>query len=120
MATSWESALSRPALLLPDRCMKDRLAFTQSFEYRFVRTPVESLPPLKRDTKLESFDSFSQLDLKINDQQTATFSFSVFPREVRLSGAEYLHPAACHARPAPARSIKLPCSTVSLQTRAAC
>ena len=33
--------------------IKDRLAFTQSLEYRFVRTPVESLPPLQRDTKLE-------------------------------------------------------------------
>ncbi len=43
--------------------IKDRVAFTQSFEYRFVRTPVNSLPPLQRDTKLESFDSFTQADL---------------------------------------------------------
>ena len=40
--------------------LKNRLAFTQSFEYRYVRTPVESLPQLQRDSKLESFESFSQ------------------------------------------------------------
>lgn len=39
--------------------MKGRIAVTQSFEYRYVRTPVNSLPPLQRDTKLESFDSYT-------------------------------------------------------------
>src|SRR5258705_2473796 len=60
-----------PQWSLPGPSVKDRLAFTQSFEYRFVRTPVESLPALQRDMRLESFDSFSQLDLKINESQTA-------------------------------------------------
>jgi outer membrane receptor protein involved in Fe transport len=40
--------------------VKNRVAITQSFEYRFVRTPVQSLPPLQRDMKLESLDSFTQ------------------------------------------------------------
>lgn len=72
--------------------MKDRIAFTQSFEYRFVRTPVESLPPLQRDTKLESFDSFSQLDLKINGKQTATFSLAVFPQKFDYLGLNTFTP----------------------------
>jgi Carboxypeptidase regulatory-like domain/TonB dependent receptor-like, beta-barrel len=72
--------------------IKDRLAFTQSFEYRFVRTPVESLPPLQRDAKLESFDSFSQLDLKINDKQTATFSVAVFPQKFDYLGLNTFTP----------------------------
>jgi hypothetical protein len=38
---------------------KDRIAFTQSLEYRYVRTPVNSLPPFSRDTKLESVDSYT-------------------------------------------------------------
>jgi hypothetical protein len=72
--------------------IKGRLAFTQSLEYRFVRTPVESLPPMQRDTKLESFDSFSQLDLKINDKQTATLSLAVFPQKFDYLGLNTFTP----------------------------
>jgi len=72
--------------------LKDKLAFTQSFEYRFVRTPVESLPPLQRDVKLESFDSFSQFDLKINDKQTATLSVAVFPQKLDYLGLNTFAP----------------------------
>ena len=72
--------------------LKDKLAFTQSFEYRFVRTPVESLPPLQRDTKLESFDSFSQFDLKIKDKQTATLSVAVFPQKLDYLGLNTFAP----------------------------
>ena len=81
-----------PRVMLTGPIVKDRLAFTQSFEYRFVRTPVESLPPLQRDIKLESFDSFSQLDLKINDKQTATFSVAVFPEKLDYFGLNTFEP----------------------------
>jgi len=81
-----------PRVMLTGPIVKDRLAFTQSFEYRFVRTPVESLPPLQRDVKLESFDSFSQLDLKINDKQTATFSVAVFPEKLDYFGLNTFEP----------------------------
>jgi len=81
-----------PRATLTGPVFKDRLAFTQSFEYRFVRTPVESLPPLKRDTKLESFDSFSQFDLKINERQTATLSVAVFPQKLDYLGLNTFTP----------------------------
>lgn len=72
--------------------VKNKLAFTQSFEYRFVRTPVESLPPLQRDIRLESFDSFSQFDLKINERQTATLSVAVFPQKLDYFGLNTFAP----------------------------
>jgi hypothetical protein len=81
-----------PRITATGPIIKDRLAFTQSFEYRFVRTPVESLPPLQRDTKLESLDSFSQFDLKINDRQTATLSFAVFPQKFDYLGLNTFNP----------------------------
>jgi TonB dependent receptor/Carboxypeptidase regulatory-like domain len=81
-----------PRLTFTGPILKDRLAFTQSLEYRFVRTPVESLPPLQRDTKLESFDSFSQFDLKINERQTATFSVAVFPQKFDYLGLNTFNP----------------------------
>ncbi len=66
--------------------MKDKLKFFQSFEYRFVRTPVENLPPLERDTGLESFDSLSQIDWDINDRNHLTTTFSLFPEKLRYVG----------------------------------
>src|SRR6266576_1532916 len=81
-----------PRITATGPIIKDRLAFTQSFEYRFVRTPVESLPPLQRDTKIERFDSFSQVDLKINDRQTTTLSFAVFPQKFDYLGLNTFNP----------------------------
>jgi len=81
-----------PRTTITGPLIKDVLAFTQSFEYRFVRTPVESLPPLQRDMKLESFDSFTQLDLKINEKQTATLSVAVFPQKLDYLGLNTFTP----------------------------
>jgi len=66
--------------------VKNRVAVTQSFEYRFVRTPVNSLPALERDTKLESFDSYTQLDFALTAKQTATVSFTLYPQKLDYLG----------------------------------
>ncbi len=81
-----------PRVTVTGPLLKDRLAFTQSLEYRFVQTPVESLPPLQRDMKLESFDSFSQFDLKIDEKQTATLSVAVFPEKLDYLGLNTFTP----------------------------
>jgi hypothetical protein len=81
-----------PRATITGPLIKDRLAFTQSLEYRFVRTPVESLPPLQRDTKLESFDSFTQFDLKVSDRQSATLSVTVFPQKFDYLGLNTFTP----------------------------
>ncbi len=72
--------------------LKDRLAFTQSLEYRFVRTPVNSLPPLQRDTKLEGFDSYSQFDIDASAKQTATVSVTVYPQKLDYMGLNTFTP----------------------------
>jgi hypothetical protein len=66
--------------------LKDKIAITQSFEYRFVETPVNSLPPFQRDTKLESFDSYTQLDFAISSKQTANVSVAVYPQKLDYLG----------------------------------
>ena len=81
-----------PRTTITGPLIKDRLAFTQSLEYRFVRTPVESLPPLQRDTKIESLDSFSQFDLKISERQSATLSVTVFPQKFDYLGLNTFTP----------------------------
>ena len=72
--------------------LKDRLAFTQSFEYRFIRTPVNSLPPLVRDTKLEGFNSYSQLDFTRGAKETATITVAVYPQKLDYMGLNTITP----------------------------
>jgi len=85
-----ESATPRMTFTGP--LVKDRIAFTQSFEYRFVRTPVNSLPPLQRDMKLEGFNSYSQYDLTISPKQTATISVAVYPQKLDYLGLNTFTP----------------------------
>jgi carboxypeptidase family protein/TonB-dependent receptor-like protein len=75
-----------PRVTFSGPLMKDKLKFFQSFEYRYVRTPVENLPPLSRDTDLESFDSLSQLDWDIDDKNHLTTTLSLFPEKLRYVG----------------------------------
>src|SRR5271157_4318078 len=68
-----ESATPRMTFTGP--LVKDKIAITQSFEYRFVRTPVTSLPALERDQTLEGFNSYTQFDFNIKTSR---------PRQSRL------------------------------------
>ena len=81
-----------PRMTLTGPIMKGRIAITQSFEYRYTRTPVNSLPPSRRDTKLESFDSYTQVDFNITPKQTATASFALYPQKLDFLGLNTFTP----------------------------
>jgi outer membrane receptor protein involved in Fe transport len=81
-----------PRLTFTGPLVKRRAAITQSLEYRFVRTPVQSLPPLERDTKLETFDSFTQVDLSLSETHTATASVAIFPEKLAYLGLNTFTP----------------------------
>ncbi len=70
----------------------NHIAFTQSLEYRFVRTPVNSLPASERDTTLESFNSYTQLDFNLTAKQTATISAAVYPQRLQYLGLNTFTP----------------------------
>ena len=72
--------------------VKDRIAFTESLEYRFIRTPVNSLPPAERDTTFEGVNSYSQIDLNLSTKQTATVSLSVYPQKLKDMGLNTFTP----------------------------
>ena len=75
-----------PRLTFTSPLVRNRIAITQSFEYRFVETPVNSLPPSERDTKLESFDSYTQLDYTISTKHTASISLAFYPQKLDYLG----------------------------------
>jgi hypothetical protein len=75
-----------PRLTFTGPLVKDKIAITQSFEYRLVQTPVNSLPALQRDTKLESFDSYAQFDYTVSPKQTASVSLAFYPQKLDYLG----------------------------------
>jgi len=81
-----------PRMTFTGPVVKGRFAVTQSFEYRYVRTPVNSLPPQARDTKLESYDSYTQFDFVLSSKQTATISFSLYPQKLDFLGLNTFTP----------------------------
>ena len=113
-----ESATPRATITGP--IIKDKVAFTESFEYRFVRTPVNSLPPLERDMKFEGFTFFSQVDVNLNSRQSMTATFSLYPTEVELPRLEYVYSSAFDAGPAPARIYGLFAAPLHDQFRIHC
>jgi len=81
-----------PRITLTGPVVKGKVAVTQSFEYRFVRTPVYSLPPLDRDTKFESVDSFTQVDVNLTTRQSLTASFALYPQKLNYLGLNTFAP----------------------------
>ena len=85
-------AAATPRLTITFPIVRDRIAVTQSFEYRYGRTPVNSLPPSQRDNKLESFDSYTQFDFILDSKQTATVSFALYPQRLNYLGLNTFTP----------------------------
>lgn len=83
---------STPRMTITGPLVKDRVAFTQSIEYRYVRTPVNSLPAFQRDTTLEGVNSYTQVDLNLSSKQTATVSLAVYPQKLKYLGLNTFTP----------------------------
>src|SRR4030095_8415052 len=60
---------------------KGKVFVFQSFEYRFVRSEVTSLPESQRDSKLESVYSFTRFDFNLSAAHRLAVSFSLFPQK---------------------------------------
>ena len=81
-----------PRMTFTGPIVKDRIAFTQSIEYRYIRTPVNSLVASKRDTTFEGVNSFTQFDLNLTAKQTATVSYAVYPQKLKYAGLNTFMP----------------------------
>src|ERR1700719_3060317 len=81
-----------PRMTVSGPIVKDRVAFTESIEYRFERDPVDSLPPLQSYNRSENFNSYTQFDVNISPKQTATASFAIFPQHLDYYGLNTFTP----------------------------
>jgi hypothetical protein len=60
---------------------RDRLFVSQDFQFRYVLTPVKSLPE-EPEIKLRSFDSFTRVDGVVSTRHTLGGGIILFPREI--------------------------------------
>lgn len=81
-----------PRVAVAGSIIKDKLFFMQSFEYRFILTEVPSLPFGRNETKMETFDSFSRLDWRINEAHRLTGALSFYPQHISYVGLDTFHP----------------------------
>lgn len=70
-----------PRLSMSGPLRKDKLLFGEYLQYRFVRTPVKSLPG-NPQLGLDSFDSFTRLDAVISSRHALTGGVIYFPRKI--------------------------------------
>lgn len=84
----------RPRLTFSGPLLGKRLSFLQSFEYRFTRAYVPSLPDSQNDTSSTAFNSFTQLDFIANKRNSFKFVGAVFPQELHFVGLNTFNPQA--------------------------
>jgi hypothetical protein len=72
--------------------IRKRLNFLQSFEYRFSRIYVPSLPEPNDNSTAEAFNSFTQFDLTVNANNRMKFVGAVFPEKQRYVGLDTFNP----------------------------
>jgi hypothetical protein len=60
---------------------RDSIFIAQDFQYRYVDTPVKSLPD-EPNIELRSFDSFTRIDTVVSARHSLGGSLIMFPREV--------------------------------------
>ncbi len=70
-----------PRLSVRGPIQRGRLFLAQDWQYRFVETPVKSLPD-EPDVELTSFDSFTRLDAILSARHTVGGALIIFPRNI--------------------------------------
>jgi Carboxypeptidase regulatory-like domain/TonB-dependent Receptor Plug Domain len=71
---------------------KGKLYLFQSFDYRFVRVRVPSLPDLQNDQVLETFDSYTALDWNVNATNHFTGTLSIYPQNLQFVNMNTFNP----------------------------
>ena len=83
---------------------KDRLFLAQDFQFRYVNTPVKSLPD-EPEVAMQSFDSFTRLDNVMSARHVLSGALIMFPREIDRVTMNTFRPAADDAGMASGRVV---------------
>jgi hypothetical protein len=81
-----------PRITIGGPIVKGKLSLLLSMQYEFSQTPVFSLPPSARDTKLQGFASFTRVDWAASQTNHFTGSAMVSPRKTTYAGLNTFNP----------------------------
>ncbi len=82
----------RPRVTLSGPILRDRIFFLQSVEYRFSRTHVPGLASPGDSSTVVGFNSFSQIDISLNETNHLKVIASVFPQTEHFVGLSTFNP----------------------------
>jgi hypothetical protein len=81
-----------PRIALNGPVFRERLFLAESFTYDIEKHGVRSLPFPDNQTKLQSFNSFTQLDYVVSPQHLLTASLHVAPEQTQYANLDYFNP----------------------------
>lgn len=81
-----------PRVAFSGPVVDDRVFLAQSFRYRLVKTKVTARPAIDNDSRLESFDSFTQVDATLTHRHNVTATLSLFPRDIERINVDTFNP----------------------------
>ena len=68
-----------PRLSFTGPILKNKLSFSESFNYLLVKQPVRGLPWPRNETKSEGFTSFTNFQYVVSPSHLLTANVNVFP-----------------------------------------
>ena len=80
-----------PRFSLRGPLKRDRVFLAQEFQFRYVATPVKSLPD-EPEIALKSFDTFTRLDAVVSARHTLGGGLIGFPREIKRATLSTFRP----------------------------
>jgi hypothetical protein len=81
-----------PRISVGGPIVKGKLSMFEALEYGYSQTPVFSLPPLARDTKDESLESYTRFDWKATPIDHLSASLVAAPRRTTYAGLNTFNP----------------------------
>ena len=86
-----------PRLVFGGPLLKNKLNFSEFFEYEVIKRPVRGLAWPHNETKTEGFDSFSSFQYIISAQHLLTVNLNVFPLRRQFANINSLVPQPASA-----------------------
>jgi hypothetical protein len=85
-------ARATPRVVFGGPLLKDKLSFSEVFEYDVIRDPIRGLPWPRDEIKRQGFTSYSTLQAILSPRHVLTLTLNVFPQRTQFANINPLLP----------------------------
>ncbi len=85
-------ARATPRVAFGGPVLKEKLSFSEVFEYDVIRDPIRGLPWPRDEIKRQGFNSYSTLQAILSPKHVATLTLNVFPQRTQFANINPLLP----------------------------